>query len=90
MTGLPSDFDRDFERAVVLAAGDVPDWQDRYVHCREKYYRAVEAGAAAFVYRNHVEGCLPPTGSVGTEDAPIGEVPAVGVAAHWRLSAMCI
>jgi Zn-dependent M28 family amino/carboxypeptidase len=79
MTGLPSDFDRDFKRAVVLAASDVPDWQDRYVHCREKYYRAVEAGAAAFVYRNHVEGCLPPTGSVGTEGAPIGEVPAVGV-----------
>ena len=77
--GLPSDFDRDLEGAVVLAASDVPDWQDRYVHRREKYYRAVEAGAAAFVYRNHVEGCLPPTGSVGTEGAPIGDVPAVGV-----------
>jgi Zn-dependent M28 family amino/carboxypeptidase len=77
--GLPSDFDCDLEGAVVLAASDVPDWQDRYVHRREKYYRAVEAGAAAFVYRNHVEGCLPPTGSVGTEAAPIGDIPAVGV-----------
>ena len=77
--GLPSDFDGDLEGAVVLAASDVPDWQGRYVHRREKYYRAVEAGAAAFVYRNHVEGCLPPTGSVGTEGAPIGEIPAVGV-----------
>ena len=77
--GLPSDFDRDLEGAVVLAASDVPDWQNRYVHRREKYYRAVEAGAAAFVYRNHVEGCLPPTGSVGTGADPIGEVPAVGV-----------
>ena len=77
--GLPSDFDGDLEGAVVLAASDVPDWQDRYVHRREKYYRAVEAGAAAFVYRNHVEGCLPPTGSAGTEGAPIGEIPAVGV-----------
>ena len=77
--GLPADFDRDLDGKVVLAASDMPDWFDRYVHRREKYYRAVEAGAAAFVYSNHVEGCLPPTGSVGTEDDPIGEIPAVGV-----------
>ena len=77
--GLPSDFDRDLDGAVVSVASDVPDWYGRYVHRREKYYRAAEAGAAAFVYANHVEGCLPPTGSVGTADAPIGEIPAVGV-----------
>jgi len=77
--GLPSDFDRDLSGKIVLAASDMPDWFDRYVHRREKYYRAVEAGAAAFIYRNHVEGCLPPTGSVGTEAAPIGDIPAVGV-----------
>ena len=77
--GLPSDFDRDLDGAIVLVASDIPGWYDRYVHRREKYYRAVEAGAAAFVYANHVEGCLPPTGSVGTEAAPIGEIPAVGV-----------
>ena len=77
--GLPEDFDQDLSGAVVLAASDMPSWFDRYVHRREKYYRAVEAGAAAFVYQNHVPGCLPPTGSVGTEDAPIGEIPAVGV-----------
>ena len=84
--GLPEDFDRDLEGAVVMAASDVPEWYDRYIHRREKYYYAVEAGAAAFVYRNHVEGCLPPTGSVGgwEDDADggrptIGEIPAVGV-----------
>jgi len=77
--GLPADFEADLDGAVVLAASDVPSWFDRYIHRREKYYRAVEAGAAAFVYRNHVDGCLPPTGSVGTDSAPIGEVPAVGV-----------
>lgn len=77
--GLPSDFDRDLSGKVVLAASDVPDWYDRYVHRREKYYRAVEAGAAAFIYSNHVEGCLPPTGSVGTAEAPIGDIPTVGV-----------
>ncbi|PSQ34611.1 peptidase M28 [Halobacteriales archaeon SW_12_69_24] len=77
--GLPSEFDRDLDGAVVLVASDVPAWYDRYVHRREKYYRAVEAGASAFVYANHVEGCLPPTGSIGTEADPIGAIPAVGV-----------
>jgi Zn-dependent M28 family amino/carboxypeptidase len=78
--GLPEDFeDADLAGKVVMAASNVPSWYDRFVHRREKYYYAVQAGAAAFVFRNHVEGCLPPTGSVGTEDAPIGDVPAVGV-----------
>jgi Zn-dependent M28 family amino/carboxypeptidase len=81
--GLPEDFaDADLEGAVVLVRSDVPDWYDRYLHRREKYYHAVDAGAAALCYRNHVEGCLPPTGSVGTPDAPIGEIPAVGVSAE--------
>ncbi|AGN00274.1 peptidase M28 [Salinarchaeum sp. Harcht-Bsk1] len=77
--GLPSDFEQDLEGAVVMAASNVPGWYDRFLHRREKYYHAVEAGAAAFVFRNHVEGCLAPTGSVGTEDDPIGDVPAIGV-----------
>ncbi|MFB6073384.1 MAG: M28 family peptidase [Haloarculaceae archaeon] len=77
--GLPRDFEADLEGAIVMAASDVPDWYDRFLHRREKYYHAVEAGAAGFVFRNHVEGCLAPTGSVGTEGAPIGEIPAVGV-----------
>jgi Zn-dependent M28 family amino/carboxypeptidase len=96
--GLPEDFaaedagtdgdvsaaptDPALEGAVVMAATNVPDWHDRFVHRREKYYRAVEAGAAAFVFRNHVQGCLAPTGSVGTAEAPIGTVPAVGVSAE--------
>ncbi|MFD1589241.1 M28 family peptidase [Halorientalis brevis] len=78
--GLPEDFETaDCSDAVVMVASDVPDWQDRLIHRREKYYRAVEAGARAFVFRNHVDGCLPPTGSVGTSEAPLGEIPAVGV-----------
>ncbi len=77
--GLPRDFEQDLEGTVVMAASNVPDWYDRFLHRREKYYHAVEAGAAAFVFRNHVEGCLAPTGSVGTENAPIGDIPAVGV-----------
>jgi Zn-dependent M28 family amino/carboxypeptidase len=78
--GLPEDFEQtDIEGKVVMAASNVPDYYDRFIHRREKYYYAVQAGAAAFVFRNHVEGCLPPTGSVGTSDDPIGDIPAVGV-----------
>ena len=81
--GLPEDFEeRDLEGAVVLVRSDVPDYYDRYLHRREKYYHAVENGAAGFVYRNHVEGCLPSTGSVGTDEDPIGEIPAVGVSSE--------
>ncbi|MHC3437654.1 M28 family peptidase [Natrialbaceae archaeon A-gly3] len=81
--GLPEDFEeRDLEGAVVLVRSDVPDYYDRYLHRREKYYHAVENGAVGFVYRNHVEGCLPPTGSVGTDEDPIGEIPAVGVSSE--------
>ncbi|WP_132057658.1 M28 family peptidase [Halorussus amylolyticus] len=78
--GLPEDFEEnDIEGKVVMAASNVPSYYDRFIHRREKYYYAVDGGAAAFVFKNHVEGCLPPTGSVGTEDDPIGDIPAVGV-----------
>ncbi|WP_435144889.1 M28 family peptidase [Halobaculum sp. P14] len=81
--GLPEDFEAaDVEGAVVMVSSTVPDHYERFIHRREKYYYAVEHGAAAFVFRNHVEGCLPPTGSVGTADSPIGDVPAVGVSAE--------
>ncbi|MFH5798535.1 M28 family peptidase [Haladaptatus sp. CMAA 1911] len=78
--GLPDDFEKhDIEGKVVMVASNVPSYFDRFIHRREKYYYAVDGGAAAFVFRNHVEGCLPPTGSVGTEADPIGDIPAVGV-----------
>ena len=78
--GLPSDFEEhDIEGKVVMCATNVPSWYDRFIHRREKYYYAVEGGAAAFLFKNHVEGCLAPTGSVGTESRPVGDIPAVGV-----------
>ncbi|MFW6384831.1 MAG: M28 family peptidase [Halodesulfurarchaeum sp.] len=78
--GLPSDFeDPDVEGSVVLVRTDVPDWYDRMIHRREKYYRAIQAGAVGFVFQNHVEGRLPPTGSVGGVDGGVGDIPAVGV-----------
>ena len=81
--GLPEDFESaNVEGKIVMARSDIPSYYDRYVHRREKYYHAVDNGAIGFVYRNHVEGCLPPTGSVGTEDDPIGTIPAVGVSSE--------
>ena len=81
--GLPEEFEEaDLEGAIVMVRSDIPEYYERYIHRREKYYDAVEHGAAGFVYRNHVEGCLPPTGSVGTADDPIGEIPAVGVSSE--------
>ncbi|MFC7078653.1 M28 family metallopeptidase [Haloarcula halophila] len=79
--GLPEEFEQtDCAGKIVMVRSDVPDWYDRFIHRREKYYRAVDAGAAGFVYRNHVEGMVPPTGSVGTQTDPLGAIPAVGVA----------
>jgi Zn-dependent M28 family amino/carboxypeptidase len=81
--GLPEDFEEtDVEGDIVMVASNVPDWYDRYLHRREKYYHAVEAGAVGFVYKNHIEGCLPPTGSVGTSEEPVGDIPAVGVSSE--------
>ena len=78
--GLPEDFESaDIEGKIVLVGSDVPDWYERYIHRREKYYYAVEGGASGFLYKNHVQGCLPPTGSVGNGSGPIGDIPAVGV-----------
>ena len=81
--GTPEEYEAaDVDGKVVMARSDVPSHHDRYIHRREKYYYAVEGGAVAFIYRNHVEGQLPPTGSVGTNDDPIGDIPAVGVSSE--------
>jgi Zn-dependent M28 family amino/carboxypeptidase len=68
--------DVDVAGAVVLASTDSPPG-DRLVHRMEKYGRAVDGSAAGFVFYNHKDGQLPPTGSLrfGRE----GELPAVGV-----------
>jgi len=78
--GLPDQYDESEIRGnIVLARSDVPDHKDRWLHRREKYYRAYDAGALAFIYQNHIEGCLPPTGSLGNDQYQIGEIPAIGV-----------
>ena len=67
----------DVDGAIAMASSDVPD-DHRWVHRMEKYAAAAEAGAVGFIFRNHVPGCVPPTGEVGYHNRP-GPIPAVGV-----------
>ena len=68
----------DLSGAIVLASSRTPESADRWIHRMEKYVAAADAGAAAFVFRNHVDGAVPPTGEVGYHERP-GPIPAVGV-----------
>lgn len=78
--GCPEDFETtECTDRIVMVATNVPAYYDRPVHRREKYRLAVDHGAVGFVFRNHSPGGLAPTGSVGTADEPIGQLPAVGV-----------
>ena len=66
------------EGAVVMASSRTPAGRDRWIHRMEKYAAAARRGGVGFVFRNHVEGALPPTGEVGYHERP-GPIPAVGV-----------
>ncbi|OIB58802.1 M28 family peptidase [Natrialba sp. SSL1] len=77
--GRPEDFeDAELEGKVVMASSETPNDYGRRLHRMEKYVSAVDAGAVGFVFRNHVEGCLPATGEIGYDNRP-GPIPAVGV-----------
>lgn len=78
--GLPADFENaDLDGKIAVARSDVPEHHDRWMHRREKYSLAYQGGAEAFVYQNHVPGCLPPTGSLGGGTDVLGPMPAVGI-----------
>ncbi|MFB6188566.1 MAG: M28 family peptidase [Halapricum sp.] len=77
--GTPAEFEEtDVEGKVVVASSATPSDFGRWIHRMEKYASAIEGGAIGFVFRNHIEGCLPPTGEVGYGNRP-GPIPAVGV-----------
>lgn len=77
--GSPAAFENaDLNGRIAVVSDQNPSESDRWIHRNEKYYRAAEAGAAGFVFRGSKDGCLPPTGDVGSEDQP-GPIPAVGV-----------
>ena len=61
---------------IVLCSSANPE-EGKAPHRREKYGRAVSAGAAGFVYARHLPGGLPETGSLRA--GRLGEIPAVAV-----------
>jgi len=60
----------------VLASTDSPR-EERRVHRREKYARAVSAGAAGFLFANHLPGMLALTGSLRA--GKLADIPGVGL-----------
>jgi len=75
--GTPGEIEAaDVAGAVVLARTNSPN-SDRFVHRMEKYGHAVAAGAEGFLFANHTDGQLPPTGSLRFEAE--AAVPGVGV-----------
>jgi aminopeptidase YwaD len=68
----------ELDGAIAMASSETPESADRWLHRMEKYVNAADHGADAFVFRNHIEGALPPTGEVGYHNRP-GPIPAVGV-----------
>ena len=75
--GTPSEIDeRDVEGKIAVASTTTPR-DSRFVHRMEKFGHAAEAGAVAFVFRNHVPGQLPPTGALQFDRE--AAMPGVGV-----------
>jgi len=66
----------ELDGAVALARTDSPA-DGRFVHRMESFGHAIDAGADAFLFRNHVDGQLPPTGSLRFDEP--ARAPGVGV-----------
>ncbi|MFC4550312.1 MULTISPECIES: M28 family metallopeptidase [Halorussus] len=75
--GTPEEIDEhDVSGKIVVASTTTPRGS-RFVHRMEKFGHAAAAGAAAFVFRNHKPGQLPPTGAL--EFDAEAAIPGVGV-----------
>ncbi|SFR49742.1 M28 family peptidase [Halogeometricum limi] len=75
--GTPDEIDDcDIDGKIAVASTTTPPG-GRFVHRMEKFGYAVERGAEAFVFVNHVPGQLPPTGSLTFDEEAVA--PAVGV-----------
>ena len=73
--GTPAEIDAvDVTDAIAVASTTTPPGS-RFDHRMETFGCAVEAGAGGFVFVNHVDGQLPPTGSLTFGE----EAPAVAV-----------
>ena len=81
--GLPEDFHRarrDVKGKAVLVTSESPSYYHRWVHRAEKYARAVALGAKAFLFMNHYEGLLEPTGSLRFNRQ--AEIPGLGISSE--------
>ena len=62
--GTPAEIDeRDVGGRIAVASTTTPSG-GRFVHRMEKFGYAIDAGAVGFVFVNHLDGQLPPTGSL--------------------------
>lgn len=78
--GTPDEIDAaDVAGRIAVASTTTPS-DSRFIHRMETFGHALEAGAIGFVFVNHLEGQLPPTGSL-TFGEPAA-APAVGVSAE--------
>ncbi len=78
--GMPEDFERAGEAirgTAVRVTSASPGYYHRWVHRAEKYALAVQHGAAAFLFVNHYDGLLPPTGSIRFNRE--AEIPGLGL-----------
>ena len=62
--GTPAEIDeRDVDGCIAVASTTTPSG-GRFVHRMEKFGYAIESGAVGFIFVNHHDGQLPPTGSL--------------------------
>lgn len=92
--GTPGDFETtDVEGKIVLvgASDTIPRGYDRRFHRTEKYHRAIDGGAAGFLYWAPLEGALPSTGFVDFTFDGVGAIPACGISRELaaRLQRYC-
>lgn len=78
--GTPEEIAKhDVEGKIAVASTTTPAGR-RFVHRMEKFGHAATAGATAFVFANHLEGQLPPTGTLRFSDE--AAMPGVGVSSE--------
>jgi len=84
--GMPEDFARmrkPIQGKAVLVTSESPAYYPRWVHRAEKYARAVALGAKAFLFMNHYDGLLAPTGALRFNHR--AEIPGLGVSKETGL-----
>ena len=81
-TGSPEEFeaiDPSEVKGKIVLCSSATSPAGKRVHRRTKYGYAVEYGAVGFIFMNHNQGQLPPTGSVRPAYRLGGEIPGVGI-----------